>query len=465
DATLEVLSDGHTVAPLIKVGYLHTLRGGRTYFLHFHHQSGERDFPQRLGSVRGEDVPYVLGLPLVGGQPFFPHNYTRQDGSVSRLLVHYLSNFARKGDPNSAVPDRQQNTDKDSEAESKAAPFWDTYDPINQLYLELGLRPEMRNHYRGHKMSLWLNLIPQLHRPGGDDLNMRHHHFQEEGAQFYEGSVRPQTLQRPNLAPQHTSSTVMTPTTAAPSTSTKTDPASSTTTECPPNVTSNTVNSGTLRPGSNHNNLLRKLASSHYQSYTTALTVTIAVGCFLLLLNILIFAGIYHQRDRGGSGGHFGDKKKEELAEVGSCSSSSGDGHHFESKHALVDHVVLSTSQQHLHPSASAAAIELPLQEFKTSPTSGTKTRPNCTNTEQQPPSYDPSENTEPPAEKQNTQAPPLPPHLTSPSIPDPPPPPKTLPPSQCNQIGASGGILRQQGCPQTPGSMKKRVQIQEISV
>lgn len=47
----------------------------------------------------------------------------------------------------------------------------------------------MRNHYRGHKMSLWLNLIPQLHRPGGDDLNMRHHHFQEEGAQFYEGEA------------------------------------------------------------------------------------------------------------------------------------------------------------------------------------------------------------------------------------------------------------------------------------
>ena len=52
---------------------------------------------QRVGSVRGEDVPYVLGLPLVGGQPFFPHNYTHQDASVSRLLIHYLANFARKG--------------------------------------------------------------------------------------------------------------------------------------------------------------------------------------------------------------------------------------------------------------------------------------------------------------------------------------------------------------------------------
>ncbi|PSN54244.1 hypothetical protein C0J52_09242 [Blattella germanica] len=314
----------------------------------------------------------------------------------------------------------------------------------------------MKNHYRGHKMSLWLNLIPQLHRPGGDDLNMRHHHFQEEGAQFYEGSVRPQTMQRPNMAQQFPTTTTTTTTqTPPPTTTTRAPPAtdsasssgsSSTTTECPPNVTTNTASTG--RPNHNHN-LLRKLASSHYQSYTTALTVTIAVGCFLLLLNILIFAGIYHQRDRGGSGGHFGDKKKEELAEAGSCSSSSGDGHHFESKHALVDHVVLSGS----HPSAtSAASVELPLQEFKTSPTN----RPNCTSV--QPPGYN---NPEQAPEAQETEAPPL----TSPSIPDPPPPPKNQPPSQCNQIGASGGILRQQGCPQTPGTMKKRVQIQEISV
>lgn len=46
DATLEVLSDGHTAAPLIRIGYLHSLRGGKTFFLHFLHQGSERDFPQ-----------------------------------------------------------------------------------------------------------------------------------------------------------------------------------------------------------------------------------------------------------------------------------------------------------------------------------------------------------------------------------------------------------------------------------
>jgi neuroligin len=117
-----------------------------------------------------------------------------------------------------------------------------------------------------------------------------------------------------------------------------------------------------LWPYNNYNNLLCKLASNNYQIFTTALTITVAEGCFLLLLNILIFAGIYHQRDREGSGGHFGDKKKEKLTEADSCSSNSRDGHHFESKNVLVGHVVLLASQQHLHPSASAAAIELPLQ-------------------------------------------------------------------------------------------------------
>lgn len=51
----------------------------------------------------------------------------------------------------------------------------------------LGTKTEVRNHYRGHKMSLWLNLIPQLHQPGLEELSMRHHHFQEEGAQYYDG--------------------------------------------------------------------------------------------------------------------------------------------------------------------------------------------------------------------------------------------------------------------------------------
>lgn len=52
---------------------------------------------QRTGSVRGEDIPYVLGLPLVNGGSYFPHNYSHTDEIVSKTLIHYISNFARSG--------------------------------------------------------------------------------------------------------------------------------------------------------------------------------------------------------------------------------------------------------------------------------------------------------------------------------------------------------------------------------
>lgn len=59
------------------------------FILYFHFQ--------RPGSVRGEDLPYILGLPLIGGGLFFPHNYSRSDAAVSKTLIHYISNFVRKG--------------------------------------------------------------------------------------------------------------------------------------------------------------------------------------------------------------------------------------------------------------------------------------------------------------------------------------------------------------------------------
>lgn len=100
--------------------------------------------------------------------------------------------------------------------------------------------------------------------------------------------------------------------------------------ECPPNTTivptiaatrpQQQQNHGATNSISNNNHLLRRLANSQYQSYTTALTVTIAVGCFLLLLNILIFAGIYYQREKRATDA----KKKEELTEAENrCSPSS----------------------------------------------------------------------------------------------------------------------------------------------
>ncbi|XP_042223648.1 neuroligin-4, X-linked-like [Homarus americanus] len=55
-----------------------------------------------------------------------------------------------------------------------------------------------------------------------------------------------------------------------------------------------------------------------YIAYSTALSVTIAIGVSLLILNILIFAGVYYQRDRS----RLGDKQEQQQSQQNSQSSS-----------------------------------------------------------------------------------------------------------------------------------------------
>ncbi|XP_048262172.1 uncharacterized protein LOC100651474 isoform X3 [Bombus terrestris] len=93
EGLLSLLGDGQVAAPLLRLALLHSASGGRGYFLHF--QLGDRP------SQRGEEVPYLLGIPLLRGEVvsvlFAQVNYTLADENLSKLLVHYLANFVRRG--------------------------------------------------------------------------------------------------------------------------------------------------------------------------------------------------------------------------------------------------------------------------------------------------------------------------------------------------------------------------------
>ncbi|XP_053661262.1 neuroligin-4, X-linked-like [Anopheles marshallii] len=301
DSTMEALSDGHTVAPIIKVAYLHARRGAKTYMFHFGYQSKESEYPQRLGSVRGEELPYIFGLPLVQGGPVFPQNFSRQDMGVNEAVLNFVTNFCKTGDPNEAGHQQAQPLHPDYGTAKERTRFrlitWETYETTTQQYLSISTKPKMRSHYRGHKMALWLNLIPQLHRPGDPDVSMRHHHFREREPHYYAGSVRAESFSRPRSLYQN-----------GVINDAQESRQESFGTECTPDPTMGEVlqESGS-GPGDAIGNvlseeeeaeLLEKLANRHYYSYTAALGVTVGVGCLLLLLNMLIFAGIYYQRDR-----------------------------------------------------------------------------------------------------------------------------------------------------------------------
>ncbi|KAK1120179.1 hypothetical protein K0M31_012550 [Melipona bicolor] len=93
EGLLSLLGDGQVAAPLLRLALLHSTAGGRGYFLHF--QLGDRP------SQRGEEVPYLLGIPLLRADDvpvlFAQANYTPTDENLSKLLVHYLANFVRRG--------------------------------------------------------------------------------------------------------------------------------------------------------------------------------------------------------------------------------------------------------------------------------------------------------------------------------------------------------------------------------
>jgi hypothetical protein len=154
----------------------------------------------------------------------------------------------------------------------------------------------MKNHFRAHQLSVWLRLIPELHRAGMEDVVARHNLFRNHNdGDLYDGIVRPDPLSRNNLKAQEiqrragvngTVAEVLLPVTTM----------ETMVTTC----VSVQINQGFINQqhAGNSTDTLASLEAAGYAAYSTALSVTIAIGCSLLILNILIFAGVYYQRDK-----------------------------------------------------------------------------------------------------------------------------------------------------------------------
>lgn len=78
-------------------GHQYPGQSGHCYFYVFDYQTKDGDYPQRMGTVHGEDLPYVFGAPLVDGFSHFPQNYTKSEIALSEAVITYWTNFARTG--------------------------------------------------------------------------------------------------------------------------------------------------------------------------------------------------------------------------------------------------------------------------------------------------------------------------------------------------------------------------------
>ncbi|XP_055926942.1 neuroligin-4, X-linked-like isoform X2 [Argiope bruennichi] len=290
DNTLDALGDALVVAPMVRSANYHSMSQRRSFFYVFNYQTEDGKFPQRQGCVSGEDLQFVFGAPLVRTLGHFKKNYTQQEVVLSEAIMTYWVNFAKYGDPNPLPSEKPQDRTKGRYERT----LWPKYDNIHQKYLLLaGTKPRVRDHYHAHRLSFWLNLFPQLHASTAATVSPEHHLLDDhDNLQSYDGAVR--------QVPFSLSKTAADAATHAPTTSTtttsKSTSASTLLSSIQPYYQVPTEN--VTMPVTTVNTTDAPAVVMTQSSFNAALSVTIAVGASLLILNALIFAGIYYQRDR-----------------------------------------------------------------------------------------------------------------------------------------------------------------------
>lgn len=293
DSTGEAVGDALVVAPLVRTAGLLS-RVAPTFLYVFAHQAElSSDYPSRLGCVHGEELAFVFGAPLVTALGHFGRNYSRPEMALAEATVSFWTNFAKFGDP--SYTGHGAGGGGGGELHSKGRferIAWPPYEPAHQKYLLIGLKPKVKDHYHAHRLSLWLHLIPQLHRPGAPEA----HHLLEDhdNPLSYDGHVRSLDGTAPIVSSSSSSSTAPSSSSSSTSSSSSAAPLSPAP-GMPQASQGNESGAWPAEAASTARPLWEPLSGG---GYSTALSVTIAVGCSLLVLNVLIFAGVYYQRDK-----------------------------------------------------------------------------------------------------------------------------------------------------------------------
>ncbi|GMR32569.1 hypothetical protein PMAYCL1PPCAC_02764 [Pristionchus mayeri] len=277
DSILSILSDSLFVAPLIRTLRAHssdeTSRNSKTFFFHFAHEtrswSAEQANSGIRGSFSGDHIPYILGYPLSrkDNDEKLYYGFDADDRGLSRVMMNFVSNFVKSGDPQMPTKMSKQS----GMEENFARIAWPQYNQMNrEAYLEIGANREnpalVKNYYRNAHVGFWSGLVPQLHAAGKEGVTVpEEHHFLPDYFKtdsFY-GHIRP-FGGRANLP---------IPPPPMPPT--------------PPPIVKNPT------PSPSSPSSLSPPSSPVYSSYSTMLSLTVAVGCGLLALNICVFFGMY----------------------------------------------------------------------------------------------------------------------------------------------------------------------------
>eukprot|EP00095_Tigriopus_kingsejongensis_P004712 maker-scaffold276_size226481-snap-gene-1.31 protein:Tk04712 transcript:maker-scaffold276_size226481-snap-gene-1.31-mRNA-1 annotation:"hypothetical protein DAPPUDRAFT_10046" len=295
DELVAALNDAMFGAPLTETGDYHSSIHESSWFYVFDYQSRGSYYKQRQGSVFGEQLKYIFG------EPFLDRNaFTDGERKLSEIMMNYIGNFVSYGNPN-------EQTGSDPTREN--ALEWPKYDPNGKKYLHIGRaescnddyqmdlilcyrisgsKLRQRSNYRAAKIALWINLVPDLLNAAAASRQYEENemsHFTDFMTNYHAYFEILRFI--PNLK-------LVTQWGSTPSSSEVLWP--STMNKNPVRGDNDTLSLGNhFSEGVNATIIVQ---SKSLSNYSTALSVTIAIGCSLLVLNVLIFAAVYYQRDR-----------------------------------------------------------------------------------------------------------------------------------------------------------------------
>ncbi|XP_034947320.1 uncharacterized protein [Chelonus insularis] len=169
DIVLDAFSDSAVVAPLVLMGRIHAKANPKNYMYVFSHPRAMHDYSgqHRQHTVHGEEIPYMLGVPLDGGKYHLRGRYNIGETLFSEAMMTWWCNFAYTGNPN--APKRLTYLTDGPKEWRQYQLDWPEFNFIDETYFNLTIPPKVGRHYRSAEMQFWNEDIPNLirHRPRG----------------------------------------------------------------------------------------------------------------------------------------------------------------------------------------------------------------------------------------------------------------------------------------------------------
>ncbi|XP_035694145.1 neuroligin-4, X-linked-like [Branchiostoma floridae] len=291
---VRMLTEQQIAVPIVEVANLHSTKNteSSTYMYSYSYKAINTPNPKWVGAVHGDELPFMFGAPVAPRGIFQQLNFTKGESMLSVAMMTYWSNFAKTGDPQQ--PRVQATTFLHERPNRFESIQWTQYSIDNcsncqETYLYLGMKPRVVEGFRPQRIAFWIELVPKLLYP--QEVPSNNYLYPPEDADelcqildigqtiLTGGGLavrRPDGWTKPSVGVTGSSTTCISilPTSASPS-------------QFPGNTVPGLT--GEWQPESTGSNVSSQDKGQNYSE----LSIVIAVGTSLLVVNVIVFAVCY----------------------------------------------------------------------------------------------------------------------------------------------------------------------------